>query len=100
MIAATVHRSSDYASWVYHGNAMGRDVLRDNAARTNSRVMADTNAGQDEHARADPNVVFDTNRCRRQNHVMPLNVVLVIDERVMTQKALATNSDQVVERNV
>jgi len=32
----------------------------------------------------------------------PPNVVLVIieDERVMTQKALATNSDQVVGRNL
>jgi hypothetical protein len=73
-----VRHTSDYASCVARGNATGRDVVGDNAARTNNGVMADTNPGQDEHARADPNVVFDVNRCRCRNHVIPLNVVLVI----------------------
>jgi hypothetical protein len=81
-----VRHTSDYASWVVHGDAMERDVLGDNAACTNNGVMADTTAGQEEHTSAHPNAVFDNKRCRRQNHVIPLKVVLVIiqDERVMT----------------
>ena len=57
-----VRHTSDYASWVAHSEATGRDFLGDNATRTDNGVMADTNAGQDEHARADPNMVFDNTR--------------------------------------
>jgi hypothetical protein len=63
--------------------------------------MADTDARQDDDARADPNVVFDNDGRRRRHHVMPLEVVLVVvqNEGVMTKQAVAANSNPFVRRN-
>ena len=47
LIAATVRHTSDYASWIAHGDTMGRNVLGDNVVPTNNIMMSDTNAGQD-----------------------------------------------------
>ena len=80
---------------------MSRNVLGDDATCTNRGVMADTDTGQDAHARADPHVVFDYNRVGRRQHAMLLQIVLVVveDEGVVTQKTVATNRDQFVRRN-
>jgi hypothetical protein len=54
--------------------------------------MSDTDARQDAYARADPHVIFDNNRFGWRQQAMLLKVVLVVveNEGVVTQKAVAS----------
>jgi hypothetical protein len=65
---------------------MGRDVTGDHAAPTNHSVMANTDTGQNEHSRANPDMVVDHDRLGRRQYFMLPDVVLVVvnDEAVMT----------------
>jgi hypothetical protein len=63
--------------------------------------MANVNTRQNDGARADPDVVFDDHRRRWRYHVTLREIMLVVvkNEGVMTEKAVAPNTHQLVRRN-
>ena len=91
-------QASNDACGVADSQRIGWDVLGDDAASTYCGVMAYVNTGQNEHARADPHVVFYDDGRRRWQRVMLPQVVLVIveDECVMTEETVATNTHELV----
>ena len=51
-------QASNDACGVAHGQRVGWDVLGDDAASSDCRVMADMNTGQNSHFRPDPHMVL------------------------------------------
>ena len=60
--------------------------------------MANVNTGQNDAARADPDVVFDDDGRGWRRHVVLPEIVLVVveDECVMTEKAVLPNTHKLV----
>jgi hypothetical protein len=65
---------------VANRQTIGRDILGYHAARTDNGMVADGNAGKNDHARADPHVVFDGNWRGRQHVITMFDAVLVVVE--------------------
>ena len=85
-------------SRIANRQTVGRDILGHHATRADNGVVADGKAGKDDHARADPHVVFNCNWRRWRHRVTPFDAMLVVveDKRVMTQQAVAADFDQFV----
>ena len=62
--------AADDAGWIARRQTISGDVRRNNTTGTNRGVMADADARQDAHARANPYVIFDNNRLGGRQHAM------------------------------
>jgi hypothetical protein len=93
--------SAHNPSRIANRQTISGDVLGHHTTRTDNGVVADEKAGKDDHARADPHVIFDDNRRRWWHRLTPFDTMLVVveDKRVMTQVAVASDFDLFVCRN-
>ena len=65
------------ASRIANYQTIGWDVLSHDAARTDSGVTSDVDAGEDYCVRADPHMIFDNDWCGRRYHLTPFEAMLV-----------------------
>jgi hypothetical protein len=78
-----------------------RYVLNDHASGTYRGIMTNVDTRQNDAVRADPGVVFNDDGGGRRHHVTLHEVVLVVvkDECVVTEKAMAPDTHKLVCRN-
>jgi hypothetical protein len=89
------------ASRIANCQTIGWDVPSHDAARTNSGVSSDVDAGEDYYVRADPHMIFDNNWCGWRCHLTLFDAMLVPinNQQVMAQQTVSPNLDLFVCRD-